>query len=135
MKNKLLQKLGLITILSLAGIFTACGETTTSNPTSSVTTQQGPVDPYNCITIAEAIEIAKEAGSAGTSTTYFLRGVITNIENFQYGAMTIEDSTGSIYVYGVYGKDGEYFDALENRPAKGDEIVIEGKLKRYSRNG
>ena len=70
-------------------------------------------DGYNVISIAEAIEIANASGSE-KSEEYYIYGKITNISSFLYGSMTIEDETGSIYVYGVYSKDGSIrFDALE----------------------
>lgn len=89
-------------------------------------------DGYNVISIAEAIEIANASGSE-KSEEYYIYGKITNISSFLYGSMTIEDETGSIYVYGVYSKDGSIrFDALEEMPAVGDEIVIKGALKTYN---
>lgn len=95
--------------------------------------QEGSIkDDFDCITIAEAIELAKEAGSAGTSDKYYVYGKITEVSNATYGSMTIEDETGSIYVYGVYSKDEQTrYDALEDRPLAGDEVVLYGILKEY----
>ena len=90
-------------------------------------------DDFDCITIAEALELAKEAGSDGTKEKYYVYGIIEKIENSLYGAMTITDETGSLYVYGVYSKDGETrYDALEDKPVEGDEIVLYGILKTYN---
>ena len=90
-------------------------------------------DDFDCITIAEALELAKEAGSDGTKEKYYIYGIIEKIENSLYGAMTITDETGSLYVYGVYSKDGETrYDALEDKPVEGDEIVLYGILKTYN---
>ena len=129
MKKQIFNKLTLISLLAVAGILSACGETSTSQPTTEQTSSI--VDQYGCITIAEAVQIAINAGSAGTTETYFVRGKIEEISNYKYGSMTLSDDTGSIYVYGLYGKDGEFFDTLENAPSVGDTIVIEGKLKDY----
>lgn len=90
-------------------------------------------DDYECITIKEAIELAKEAGSNGTSEKYYVYGIISKVENSVYGAMTITDETGSLYVYGVYSKDGETrYDEMEEKPVEGDEVVLYGILKTYN---
>lgn len=84
------------------------------------------------ISISEAIKIAEEAGEEGTTIEYQVRGIIKEVSNFTYGEMTIEDSTGSLFVYGVYGSDRETrYDALEDRPESGDEITLVGKLKTF----
>ena len=89
-------------------------------------------DNYNCITIAEALRLAEEAGSNGTAESYYVYGVIKKIENTQYGAMTIADETGELYVYGTYAKDGTTrYDAMEEKPVAGDEVVLYGILKTY----
>ena len=128
--KKTFQKILLISAMMITGALVACGEPTTTNPGAPTTSQQ--VDKYNCITIAQAIEYATAAGQNGTNEAYFLRGKIEEITNYNYGEMTISDETGSIYVYGVYGKDGAFFNNLEDQPAVGDTIVIEGKLKTYN---
>ena len=38
-------------------------------------------DNYECITIAEAIELAKAAGEAGTAEKYYVYGVIKEVSN------------------------------------------------------
>ena len=127
--KKIFQNILLISAMMVTGALVACGEPTNSTTLTPTTTQ--PADKYNCITIAQAIEYATTAGEAGSSETYFLRGKIEEITSYNYGEMTISDDTGSIYVYGVYGKDDTFFNKLENQPAVGDTIVIEGKLKTY----
>ena len=93
----------------------------------------GLKEKYECITVAEAIAKAKEAGSSGTTQKYYVYGKITKVENSIYGAMTIEDETGSIYVYGVYSKDeSTRYDAMEERPIAGDEVVLYGMLKTHN---
>ncbi len=89
-------------------------------------------DDFNCISIAEAIEIAKNAGSNGTSEKYYIYGVIETITSYTYGEMTIKDETGSLYVYGVYSKDeSTRYDMMEDKPVVGDEVVLYGILKTY----
>ena len=90
-------------------------------------------DKYDCITIAEAIEIAKNAGGTATEERYYVYGVVKTISNSIYGEMTIEDETGSIYVYGAYSADGKLkYSELEDKPIAGDEVVLYGQLKVYN---
>lgn len=100
-----------------------------SNDASSVNSSTNTSDVK---TIAEAIEIAQKAGDTYTSEKYIIKGKIKNISSYQYGEMTIEDSTGSLYIYGVYGKNGEYFDTLDPRPAVGDEVTLQGSLHTHN---
>ena len=99
--------------------------------------EENPIKPsikdlYDCITIEEALELAKNAGEAGTTESYYVYGIIKEVSNSLYGAMTIVDETGELYIYGTYSKDGETrYDAMEERPVKGDEVVLYGKLKTY----
>lgn len=95
--------------------------------------EYGLKEKYECIKIAEAIQLAKNAGSSGTSQKYYVYGKIVSVENSVYGAMTIEDETGSIYVYGVYSKDEKTrYDAMEEKPVDGDEVVLYGILKTHN---
>lgn len=90
-------------------------------------------DQFDCITISEAIKLAKEAGSSGTKEEYYVYGIIEEILNPMYGEMTIKDETGSIYVYGVYSADKSIrYDAMEDKPVVGDEVVLLAMLKTYN---
>ena len=100
-----------------------------SNDASSVNSSTNTSDVK---TIAEAIEIAQKAGDTYTSEKYIIKGKVKSISSYQYGEMTIEDSTGSLYIYGVYGKNGEYFDTLDPRPAVGDEVTLQGSLHTHN---
>lgn len=87
---------------------------------------------YETITIAEAIELANAAGEAGTVDEYVISARITSIDNPTFGAMYVEDETGSLYVYGVVSLDGDTrYDAFEEKPVAGDDIVLKGKLKTF----
>ena len=97
-----------------------CGEVETSNPSIK--------DDFACITIKEALEKAKAAGETGTSEEFYIYGVIKEVQNSVYGAMTITDGTDEIYVYGVNGEDRQtQYSNLEDKPVKGDEVVLLGK--------
>ena len=84
------------------------------------------------ITIAEALEIAAQNPN-GTTEMYYIRATISRMVNPSYGEMYITDETGEIYVYGTRGADGvTYFDALPERPAKGDEVLLLCTLSQYN---
>ena len=114
--------------------------TTSSTPTTDKGDNGDPEDDkdawdeqYEIITIAEAIELAKEAGQDGTSDRYYIRGTIETISNPSYGEMTISDETGSIYVYGTYSHDGALkFPEIDETPVKGDEVLLHCILSTYN---
>lgn len=90
-------------------------------------------DNYNCISIAEAIQLATEAGDTGTAEKYYVYGTIKEVSNGMYGEMTITDGTDELYIYGVYSKDETTrYDAMTDKPVAGDEVVLLGMLKTYS---
>lgn len=89
-------------------------------------------DDYDCITIAEAIELAIAAGETGTQEKYYVYGTIKEVSNSVYGEMTITDGTDDLYIYGVYSSDGNTrYDAMTDKPVAGDEIVLQGMLKTF----
>lgn len=108
---------------------------TSSNPThtpAEPSTGGSIKDDFECITIEEAIKLATEAGEIGTSEKYYVYGTIKEVSNSLYGEMTIVDETGELYIYGVYSKDeSTRYDAMEDKPVKGDEVVLYGMLKTY----
>lgn len=110
----------------------------TASPDNGNNDGSGDVEPsikdnYNCISIAEAIQLATEAGDAGTTEKYYIYGTIKEVSNALYGEMTITDGTDELYIYGVYSKDETTrYDAMTERPVAGDEVVLLGMLKTYS---
>lgn len=137
MKNKNIKLLFLAAALLLIG----CN----SNPTSSSenseftssevseNTSSEEIQYENQITIAQALEIARQAGSAGTSSKYTVIGTIKVIESTQYGDMIITDGTDELFIYGPRGADGTtYFNKMETIPSTGDTVVLYGKLKDYN---
>ena len=91
----------------------------------------GLAEGYNVITVEQALEIAKLSDGAITPRYYILANVAT-VTNAKYGAMYIEDETGSISVYGTYSEDGKvgYAD-MKNKPAKGDLVLLSCTLQNY----
>ena len=84
------------------------------------------------ITIAEALELCGEEGNI-TEERYYIRATVKTIVNANYGQMIIADATGEISVYGTYSADGElYYNQLEDRPYRGDEVLLYCILQNYN---
>ena len=63
---------------------------------------------------------------------YYLTGTVTEIANNTYGNLYLTDETGTIYVYGVSGPDGELdWTSLPQRPQVGDRVTLYGSLILY----
>ncbi|MBE6976653.1 MAG: hypothetical protein E7439_05605 [Ruminococcaceae bacterium] len=137
MKKLLALLLVLVTVL---GLFAGCATEQTPKETEGSTPTEGsePTEPeapkYEVITIAQALELCGEPGNI-TEERYYIRGTIDAITNPTYGAMTISDATGSIYVYGTYSADGEVsYSAMTEKPYKGDEVLLHCILQNYNGN-
>lgn len=101
-----------------------------SNPSDVSSSQFG--DGYTLTTIAKALEIAKGATEA-TKERYYILGTIKTITDYTYGSMTIEDATGSIFVYGAYSADGvKRYGELEKKPVVGDKVILYANLANYN---
>ncbi|MBO5866739.1 MAG: OB-fold nucleic acid binding domain-containing protein, partial [Clostridia bacterium] len=87
---------------------------------------------YQHITIAQACELALAAGETATTTEYTIVGTIVTVSNGIFGEMTVTDGTGSIYVYGCEFSNGTLYGDAEDKPVKGDIIVLKGVLKAYN---
>lgn len=112
-------------------------EDTTDAETGSVTGEPeettGSVTEYDTITIAEALALCESFVGAPSSERYYIRGIVKEIQSEQYGQMVIEDSTGSIMVYGTYSADGSVrYNALSEKPVVGDEVLLYGTLQYYN---
>ena len=114
--------------------------TTTAQTTAATTaattdpetppTEEGP----KVITIAEALALCGEPGDV-TEERYEIRATVKTITNPQYGAMVIYDETGEISVYGTYSADGSIgYAAMEEKPYKGDDVVLHCILQNYKGN-
>lgn len=108
-------------------------ESSSESQSSSSSSSELTPDDFDCITIAKALEIAKQYESGATTERYYIYGKITEIQDYSYGSMTIQDDTGSIYAYGTYSADGEErYSALENKPQVGDEVILYSTLCTYN---
>lgn len=133
--------IALLLALSLAvGLLAACsgkapGEdtqpsSTGSEPTTEPTTE--PTEPeYEITSVADLLAMTLEDG-VETTERYYIRGTVASIDNANYGAMTVQDDTGSIYVYGTYSEDGSLgYAELSDKPYKGDEVLLWCTVKNY----
>lgn len=139
-----------LSVLSCATLV-SCGESNnTSAPsnTGNVTTPSTPSAPSSkpstdennssknedekkIYTIAELIAMMPSDGSA-TTERYYVRATIKSIDNADYGTMTIEDSTGTLSVYGTYSSDGaKRYSELDEKPVKGDTVLLYGTIQNY----
>ncbi len=82
---------------------------------------------FEKLTVAEFL--AKEDGE----TYYELTGEITDVVSTYYGNFDLTDSTGTVYIYGLYSPDGESYYWGESGVAEGDTITIH--VQRSSYNG
>ena len=86
------------------------------------------------LTIAQAIALGKlYTKDTYTSDKYYITGIITEVQNTQYGNLVISDGTNSILVYGLYSYDGKTrYDAMSYKPVPGDEITVWGVIGYYT---
>ena len=106
-------------------------EPETETSTEEVTTAPEEEE-MKVITIAEALELCGEEGNV-TEERYYIRATVKTIVNANYGQMIITDATGEISVYGTYSADGElYYNQLEDRPYRGDEVLLYCILQNYN---
>lgn len=125
-KKILLLLLALVMALSIV----ACGNTTDPVDTDPVDTD--PADEVETITIAEALELCGDVGNI-TTERYYIRATVKTVSNAEYGSMVIYDETGEISVYGTYSADGELkYSELDERPLKGDEVLLHCILQNYN---
>ncbi|MBO7297288.1 MAG: hypothetical protein J6V39_08505, partial [Clostridia bacterium] len=115
---------------------TTAPEEETTEPETETTTEEETTAPeeeeIKVITIAEALELCGEEGNV-TEERYYIRATVKTIVNANYGQMIIADATGEISVYGTYSADGElYYNQLEDRPYRGDEVLLYCILQNYN---
>ena len=85
------------------------------------------------ITIPEFLDIAANLGNTVSTLEYFeISGKISSIANTTYGNCYITDDEGNeIYIYGLYDRDGNRYDAMSNPPEVGDTITVYSSISRY----
>lgn len=139
-----------LSVLSCATLV-SCGEgnkTSAPSNTGNVTTPSTPSAPSSkpstdennsskdedekkIYTIAELIAMMPSDGSA-TTERYYVKAKIKSIDDASYGAMTIEDSTGTLSVYGTYSSDGvKRYSELDEKPVEGDTVLLYGTIQNF----
>lgn len=102
-----------------------------SKPSTDENNSSKNEDEKKIYTIAELIAMMPSDGSA-TKERYYVRATIKSIDDAGFGAMTIEDSTGTLYVYGTYSSDGaKRYSELDEKPVKGDTVLLYGTIQNY----
>lgn len=102
-----------------------------SKPSTDGNNSSKDEDEKKIYTIAELIAMMPSDGSA-TTERYYVRAKIKSIDDAGYGSMTIEDSTGTLYVYGTYGSDGvKRYSELDEKPVEGDTVLLYGTIQNY----
>lgn len=134
MKTKKLCLLALSSVLMLAGCVNKTDSSQASSETSSASSSSSSIfgEEYDSITVAKAIEIAT-AHTEATTERYYIVGTIAEMKDYTYGSFTLQDSTGSIYVYGSYSADGkDRYGAMDEKPQAGDKVVLYATLVNYN---
>ena len=87
---------------------------------------QPPVFPEfdTTLTIAEMLTLPLSSGEV-TEGRYYVIATVKSVSKPEFGAMIIEDETGSISIYGSYNADGSVgYANMENKPVKGDKVKL-----------
>ena len=88
---------------------------------------------YNTITIDEAISLTKQlARGSKSSQSYYIKGVVSEVWNSNYGNFNFGPEDNQFTIYGSYSSDGSV--SYSNMSAKinvDDEVVFYGKLYHY----
>lgn len=102
-----------------------------SKPSTDENNSSKDEDEKKIYTIAELIAMMPSDGSV-TTERYYVRAKIKSIDNAMYGAMTIEDSTGTLSVYGTYSSDGvKRYSELDEKPVEGDTVLLYGTIQNF----
>lgn len=107
-----------------------------SSSEESSSEEESETPEYTVISIAEALEICAGLPSGQPTEDeerYYIRGTIVSVTNAEHGGMIITDGTNEISVYGTYSHDGVLkYSALEEKPYKGDEVLLHCTLQNYN---
>lgn len=102
-----------------------------SKPSTDENNSSKNEDEKKIYTIAELIAMMPSDGSA-TTERYYVRAKIKSIDDAGFGSMTIEDSTGTLSVYGTYSADGaKRYSELDEKPVEGDTVLLYGTIQNY----
>ena len=74
----------------------------------------------------------KEFNDGKDGVTYYIQGVVTMIENTEYGNLYINDGTATAYIYGTLDADGKEKNFLSLGIEVGDKISVKGPRDTYN---
>lgn len=105
-------------------------ESSSSIEDSSSSEDNSSSETIKYITVAEALKLCENNDE---NTRYYIKGTVKKVTNTNYGEMTIEDETGSIYCYGTYDSTGnKRYNELADKPVAGDEVVLYALLNVFN---
>ena len=109
--------------------FAPANGTVTPDPTPD---PEPTPDPTPDPTPGEHTTVAQFLAAAEDNTIYTLKGTITSVANTQYGNFDLTDETGTVYIYGLVGPNGEsqYWNASGAK--LGDDIVVKTVRTSYN---
>ncbi len=89
-------------------------------------------DADSTLTIAQLLAMPLSSGEV-TDGRYYVTANVKSVTNAAYGAMIIEDETGSISIYGSQSADGSqgYAD-MANKPVKGDKVKLYCQVQNFN---
>jgi hypothetical protein len=71
-----------------------------------------------------------------TGEVYYVKAKIQAVHSTEYGNVTLVDENGyTLYVYGMYEKNGTRYDSMSNPPQAGDTVVLCAPIKKYVKDG
>ena len=88
----------------------------------------------SALTVEQAIALGNLfAHNTYSTNSYYVTGIIDSVYNATYGNAYLATESGDKFtVYGMYDYDGNRYDALTYKPAKGDEITIYGQIGAFN---
>lgn len=92
--------------------------------------------PSTAIKITSIPTIINKVNSLGenveTDESFYVLGRIIDDPNATWGNCTIQDAEGNtIYLYGLYDRNGTRYDSLTTKPQKGDTVIVRGVAMLY----
>lgn len=115
----------------IPGFGTTNPTTPTVNPTEPTAAPTQPTPEMKIITVAEALALCGEPGNI-TTERYYIKGTIVSIDNANYGAMTVQDTTGTISVYNSTDANDVPYAQMAEKPYKGDVVLLHCILQNHN---
>lgn len=85
------------------------------------------------LTVKQALALATLIGDTYTADKYYITGIVTSAPDATKGHLNLTADAETIYVYTVYDATGaNRYDAMANKPVKGDTITVYGVIGNYS---